>query len=313
MKYIVGIDGGGTKTDFVACDVSGNLVNRIIVGPSNPVDLGIDSAIHVLLNGLEALVPDVREIRSIFAGISGGTSGKCQELLNKGLKEKLGHDIIIHNHSDAVNALNTGAGTGDGAVVVSGTGSVAYLRKERKIFRIGGYGYLLDKGGSGYDFGRDALYSALCDLDGRGEKTCITEMAEEKTGGIRQHLDVVYQKGKAYIASFAPMVFQAYQMGDKVAEQIIAENAREYAKLFNRLGELSGKECCEVVLTGSVFQSADIILKYVKPHLRYAFRFLFPQMPPVYGAVLEAAEYAEVGADFAEQLRERFQSVSVDK
>lgn len=290
MCLVIGIDGGGTKTDAVLCDNRGNVLNRVILGASNPIDIGIEKCIDVLCDAVAQLGVDGTKQCSLFAGIAGGMSGNNKRLIHEGLKQKLPETVLIDNHSDAVCALNSGVGMEDGGVVISGTGCVGYLRKKDEIYRIGGYGYLLDRGGSGYDFGRDALYYAYCDADGRGEKTVLTGLLEEKTGGLIKNLDVIYQKGKPYIASLAPLVFEAYRRGDAVAENIVERNAEEYAKILNRMAELLSKDECKIVLAGGMWKESDIILKHTRKYLRHDMKFIIPVVLPVYGALIQAAQ-----------------------
>lgn len=305
---LIGIDAGGTKTDIVLCDLKGNIINRVMCEKSNPIDIGIEKCVDVILKGVDEVSSgEDCNIKSIFAGISGGSTGENKKLIYSMLSEKLPEGVKLLNDSDAISALNSGIGLSDGAVVISGTGSVGYYRKNNEIIRIGGYGYLLDKGGSGYDFGRDALYYSLSELDKRGEKTVITQMVEEITKGTVKNLDIIYEKGKAYIASFAPIVFKAYRMGDTVAEKIIDDNAKEYAKIFERIAEISGNAVCKVVLSGSMWKEFDIIYKYTKKYLTHSFEFIIPKVPPVYGSIIAAADKIGVfNEEFQRQLKKSF-------
>ena len=52
------------------------------------------------------------------------------------------------NHNDAQNAVSACLKDGDGVVVIMGTGSIAYAKKDKELFRIGGYGYLFGDEGS---------------------------------------------------------------------------------------------------------------------------------------------------------------------
>lgn len=47
-----------------------------------------------------------------------------------------------------------------------------------------------------------------------------------------EHPDI-YSKNQSYIASFTPCVFLAYENGDKIAEQILKNNAACLAELIN--------------------------------------------------------------------------------
>ena len=56
--YYLGVDGGGTKTSFALADGEGNIINELVLGPSNPVDLGFEGASDILSKGInEMLAP----------------------------------------------------------------------------------------------------------------------------------------------------------------------------------------------------------------------------------------------------------------
>ena len=52
-KYYLGIDGGGTKTEFILIDEQGNVLNRYLDKGSNPNDIGIENCVSVLRGGIE--------------------------------------------------------------------------------------------------------------------------------------------------------------------------------------------------------------------------------------------------------------------
>ena len=71
--FLLGIDGGGTKTEFLLTDSVGNEIKRLFLGGSNPVNKGIENTFGVLNEGITKICDglDFGEI-SAFAGIAGG-------------------------------------------------------------------------------------------------------------------------------------------------------------------------------------------------------------------------------------------------
>lgn len=296
MELLIGIDGGGTKTEFLACDETGTPLIRFRKGPGNPIDIGMEKCIAVLEGGIresKEAFPDA-VIRSVYAGLAGGISGNNRQVIYTRLKELLPAETLVGNSTDAMNQMLFECPGRDAGAIIAGTGSVGISKKAEELKLFGGYGYLLDRGGSGYDYGRDALYHALCDADGRREKTLIRQLLEEELGDIRKRIPEIYAKGKPYIASFAPVVFEAYKQGDAVAGEIIRANTKELANLFNSIAAHQAKKVCEVVLAGSVFQSFEMIKKYLYDYLEGEFRFILSDVAPVYGTVMQAAVQAEI-------------------
>ena len=308
LKWMLAIDGGGTKTDVALFAESGR-IERYLRGPGcNPNDVGFDGACRILTAMLRQVIPDSQEeywpLSSVFAGLSGGTIGDYRKRFRGFLQEVFPQTQAVEANSDAVSALSSGIGCGDGCVVISGTGSIAYARRSGELFRAGGWGYLLDRGGSGYDLGRDALYYALCAADGRGPETLLRELVEDALGAsVAEAVQTIYQFGKPYIAALAPLVFSALDQGDWAAQEILRQNGKEMAKTINGVSVRLPKEnVCQTVLAGGVFHSFDKWEPFVVPWLKRRHRFCFPELPPIYGSALEALHLIgeTPGPEFAE-------------
>ena len=131
-KWIVGVDGGGTKTDFVLCGADGNVAARTLTGGSNVNESGLPAVGALLEEGVSRLlelsgVPR-SGITALFAGLSGILSdgGKQAEKLREFLEERL-LGARCRVDGDAVNCLRSGVRQGDGLAVIAGTGSTASL------------------------------------------------------------------------------------------------------------------------------------------------------------------------------------------
>jgi len=309
-KYIVAIDGGATKTDLVLCTIDGKVLNRIIGGPSNPNDIGFDKSVEYLRSLLEKLLENYGGLKahlySFYAGLSGGSVGNYIERYVLVFREMLVNAENIYNGSDAINALNSGIGCDDGMVLIAGTGSSLFVRSRSEIKQIGGWGYLLDDAGSGYDIGRRGFCAALRHYDGRGESTILYDLYSRHIGGpVYKFIPEIYRKGKQFIASFAPLVFEAEAKGDKVASDILDECAAELALLVKAGAKhLNGPKnlkdskelknfkksnvLYKVVLAGGLWKSGDALMNRFKSNLSEEFILIQPELPPVFGAVIEA-------------------------
>ena len=307
MTYCMGIDGGGTKTIGVLTDRSGTVLTSAITGPTNPNDVTpatsasrLTDLVHTLLEQ-GGLTRDALAETSLFFGIAGGINhGPTLETL---LGESLPEAKYLRVRSDAHILLSGEVPTGDGACIICGTGSVCFLRRGEEILRIGGWGYLLDSGGSGYDIGRDALEAVLRAFDGRCEPTLLSEMIATHLGGpVNTRITEIYREGKPYIASCAPLVFRAAEAGDAVAVSILRCNARRLAEYietaWKRLNEQGdpAPAALPVVMGGGISHKAspywrDLVASLVDPavpaHITVA------AMRPVFGAVVEACKQAD--------------------
>ena len=174
---------------------------------------------------------------------------------------------------------------------------MVYAYKNKELIQYTGWGYLFDKGGSGYHIGRDAITAALEDRDNLGEKTLIRNLIEENTGkDIRDSIKEFYKKGQYYIASFASCVFKAYLQGDKKAAEILENNAERTAFVLNEVKK-QNPEFNKAILSGSIFVNDDIYLNTVKKYLDKDIETVKVKLHQVYGAALLAAEMCSLDTE----------------
>lgn len=282
---MIGIDGGGTKTEFILFSKSGRIINRVVLGGSNPNTVGIQNAIEVLKTGIDVLLKVGEKVYGIFAGVSGLDSGNNTEQIKESLK-KAYPGIKIQCENDIFNVIVCGKHLDRCVAVISGTGMIIYANQNGQLKHFGGRGYLLDKGGSGYHIGCDAICAAQDARDGVGEHSILTDLVEEKLGNIVwDSIRDIYEKGQAYIASFTPCVFRAYEHGDKIAEHILKSNAQCLAELINFVI----KHCNAgnyVVASGGIIKQRPDFQDMLKGMLEKDVELDVPDYPPVYGACI---------------------------
>lgn len=304
MSYYIAIDGGGTKTEALLCTERGDILARAVGGATNPNDIGCDESgkrLHDICKRLLAALPDGVEVSILFAGVSGAIGNA--EALAAALR---GTARSVYVASDAVNRLSC-VGRGDGACLISGTGSVCFARRGEEIRRIGGWGYLLDGAGGGYDIGRDALTAALRAHDGRGSPTALTEAFKEHLGMTPDMaIPDIYRGGKSYIAALAPLVFRAAAAGDAVSISILDRNTAYLAELLTSAAKFlsPGGASCRAVLGGSIVTAPGGLYTRLRAAVPEYIDLILPETPPVYGAFCEAL--AADGRDADEACRRRF-------
>lgn len=290
MRF-VGIDAGGTKTDFMLCDETGRELSFLTLDSANPNDVGIDACISRLLDGLSALCADGAP-DAIFAGVSGGGYGEYASRINLALRLAY-PSALVENGPDAINLIycssRVSALDSSVAALVCGTGTALFLENGKGLFRRFGWGHLFDEGGSGYDFGRNAL-RALLDAEERSDFNPSAPLFSLLRGALgssaHDALPSLYRGGKTYIASFAPLVFEAIEQGDSLALSILELNtdilASRLAFLASELGEID-----EVVCAGGLFSAPQF---YASLASKTSLKLFLPDFPPVVGACRRAME-----------------------
>lgn len=287
MKYIIGVDGGGTKTAAALADINGNVIKTVYGAGCNPNDIGFENSMNNIFSAVQALNADKDDIAAIFCGIAGITAADYSQKAGARLKEMFPNAKSEALH-DGINVIYSAFPKSDGAIVICGTGSSCFMKTGREIIRIGGYGKF-DLAGNGYEIGKSAIAHALKCVDGRDEKGVLYSLVTEKIGGdpLKKLTDLI-AADKKHIASFAKIVFDAYNEGDIHAAWIL-ENQLEYiGGLINRACEIYGGPVPVCMAGGIGTQSAaiDIIRKYLIHNVPLS----VIETEPVYGAVAKAKE-----------------------
>ncbi len=290
INYLLGIDGGGTKTEFLLTDSAGTEIRRMKLGASNSVNAGIENTIKLLCDGISLICDGTdRKNVSVFAGIAGAKAGQNERVISDFLI-KSGFGISACG-SDIDLALELTLGGKDGIAVIIGTGIVGVCRKGKMLYRVGGRGYMIDKGGSGYCFGSDALNAAFEAVDGRGGSSLLLKMLEKDLGEkLENTLSRIYSKGPSYVASFAPYAFDAYRLSDHTSVEIADRNAKEIAKIINALmkyGEIKKAHIC-----GGLTAAKDILLPHIIRYTDPDSEIIFNNQPMVNAAVSLAKKKA---------------------
>lgn len=229
-NYYIAVDGGGTKTEFVLFEKNGKIQKRLVYTGTNPNAVGVENSISTLKKGIGELLHE-RSAKSIFIGVAGVTTGNHAEVIKQAISISFGVDTFVD--SDGTNLLAMAKDPSNAAVVIAGTGSSIFIRKNYVRQRIGGWGYLFSQPGSAYSVGRQAIDHALAVNDGFEEKTALYNMVEEALGkNVWDGLSDIYGGGSSYISSFAPLVVRAAEGGDARAISILEEEAEGLARFI---------------------------------------------------------------------------------
>lgn len=318
--YVIGIDGGGTKTKGAIASSDGEIMAESSVGPTNPNSAGqagLEIEFTTLLDSLKKQNSEVfSQVTRVFAGMSGVGRPMVQKNMEQLIASLLTEDVDVTVENDAVTALYSGTLGNPGIVQIAGTGSITFgINGLDKRGRVGGWGHLIGEPGSGYELGSDALREVFLAHDGMKNAIELKELNERICEYFQVHslpdiIHHVYQAKnvKEQIASLSKLVVESADNGDLIAEKIIQKHGLAMGesiaclakKLFTNEERVRG---IPVVLTGGLFNRLDLFKTSIEEKLyrtNINASLIRPEMEPVGGAIAAAlqAEGIELQTDF---------------
>lgn len=259
MNYIIGIDGGGTKTHCLLAKLDGTVIHECYGGPSNFLVQGIEPVSATLLSLITSCIEKINisftEIDVMLLGTTGAGRRSDAERLENGFINFLAEKKIKLNQfrveSDARIALEGAFSGKPGSILIAGTGSIMFGKDAQgNIHRVGGFGRYLGDEGSGYVLGRKGLVAVSKEFDGRGKATLISAFVKEKFRiDSPEILITEIYKNNFDIASVAPLVIEAAEMNDQLALRIIEDETDE---LLLHISTMQKKLSEKVLLTAFI-------------------------------------------------------------
>lgn len=269
----IGIDAGGTKTLGVLVDARGRELARSLGTGANPFSEGKDAALRAVASVVEPLLEGAN-VRAVCLGSAGIGRAGGHTAAEEDLRAVLPAGVAVAVCTDAVAALGVASGERPAMVVIAGTGSIVYgERADRSPVRLGGHGALIGDPGSGASLGLAALRHTARALDGIAPRGALSESISD-TLDLHRSSDVLERIGwpnfdVAFVASLAPVVARAAQLGDAEAARIIASEAEEIASDVRYVASLIRTDAPLVaLLVGSIFGGFPAIRDRVEHALR---------------------------------------------
>ncbi|MEM7716715.1 MAG: BadF/BadG/BcrA/BcrD ATPase family protein [Cyanobacteria bacterium P01_A01_bin.68] len=221
MTFVLGIDGGGSKTVCILMDDKCEILGRGEAGSSNYQSVGIEATKYSIESAIYNAIIEKENIKiaAICLGLAGVGRAKDIEVIKSIVEDIISSQTseetppqadsaeismeetppqpspqagrgsffckncnMIISH-DALIALVGGIGNDVGIVVAAGTGSIIFGRNHRgETKRVGGWGYLLGDEGGAYKIAVAGMEGALRAYDGREISTSLVENFKNHLG-----------------------------------------------------------------------------------------------------------------------------------
>ena len=302
-RYLLGVDGGNSKTHYMLCHTNGEFVDFMNKPTISHEQLGgFDNAKSIMAAHLDELFKkngiNVNDISAAAFGLAGADLPSQIEILEQKVKELGLSSFKLAN--DGILGVKAVADTG--VCAINGTGTVVVgIDEAGNVLQVGGIGEISgDLGGGGYIMrqGVKAMYAHH--FRAGGGSLFIKPLMEML--GAKSPLDLlgICANSRLLLENMREIIIEidkAALSGDAIACQILDNVGTNIgngaAGCINYL-KLSG--CPNVVMAGSIWNK----IKYegMKRDFKAAVlkasgmicNFFTPDVPPVCGAIIWAKE-----------------------
>jgi len=301
-RIYLGVDGGGTKTEFVCIDETGEVVGRQVEGTTYHLQVGLDGAVRALQAGIEGVCEAAgtspADLAYAFFGLPAyGEDAVIDPQLDRHCRRLLDHDRFLCGN-DMICGWAGSLACVDGINLVCGTGSIGYGERQGRSARVGGWGEVFSDEASAYWIAIQGLNAFTRMSDGRLPKGPLHEAFRRKLD-LQDDLDicakVMGENGleRDGIAGLAPLVAEAVAAGDPAAIAIHDQAASELAAMAEALRRDLGFAADEPVTlswSGGVLTNDESVRSRLEDRLREAglYEVVKPRHSPAYGAALYA-------------------------
>ena len=275
----VGIDGGGSKCRAIVYSTTHGVLGDGLSGPANPFqdfELAIKSITEASMQAAIKAGFNYSDLGDMTAGIAlAGVNipsvFNAMQIWKSPFKQ---HLVLTDLHAACLGAHSGG----DGAVIIAGTGSCGYASVNGKSLTIGAHGFPHGDKGSGAWIGLQAVEHCLLAMDQLGQDSILRQKI-----AADNPLDLVSKvsgQPPRFYARLAPLVFEAAEEGDVIAQNILQEAGDYLSQVGEKLLSLNPPK---LTLIGGITAR---ILPYLTSKVRN--KITDAEHPPEIGAILYA-------------------------
>ncbi len=309
MAFYLGVDAGGTKTDFLLGDETAELA-RVRTGTIKRMKASEETTESNLTSGLGQLTAmtgiSMRSISCCCIGAAGETVPLVVDWLREAFGRHVGGELVLLG--DVEIALDASFFGKRGVLVLSGTGSnVAGRTANGKIVTAGGWGPALADQGSGHFIGLEALRRGFFAIDQRRPTLLLDSVRVQwNLNSIGELIEFANANPAPDFSSLARLVVGLAERGDAVACEVLETAGTDLADLASLVIEnVRGVEAelaestqnhapfhtPNVAVAGSILKNVPLVRKAMEASLQHRYPGLvFLQNPsdPCAGALWNA-------------------------
>lgn len=300
-KYLLAVDGGGTKTDAICADENGNIIGSGSSGPTNLTTTSVGASSFNLIEAIRQATQNLpADEEKLFPVLVMGLAGLDSQTEKEAAYEIFTQSLSVYNIgnfilvNDSLIALENGSSNANSLILISGTGSICFGKNQDGLTaKTSGMDFLLADQGSGYAIGRRVLREAVKSYDGRTKKSLLETLVCEhfRIPSILELKNEVYNPllSKIEIADLAHLFTLAYEKGDEAAKDIYEKTVNEIIEMISTVVEKLqlNNDLFDCVFSGAIMklsfmqEKVTLLLKDKYQNIN----IIFPETEPVLGAL----------------------------
>ncbi|CAB4672568.1 unannotated protein [freshwater metagenome] len=312
-KYLLGIDGGGTKTHACLTDLQGHIVATATNGGANWERIGVPAAQTALLQVINEVLGKVQGEHSDLAGATFALAGmdwSSDPEIFSAFSSSIGISKVSTYINDAVAALYAGIPNGVGIASIAGTGGKTVGFDGTTLVRTMGMS-LGEGGGAGQLVGL-AVERMATSEHGQTPPTRLSKAIPESYGitDIRTFFKAIAREDLTLTEDRAPIIFELALFGDLGAIGVVQAVAKQHARdVFGIANQLSFADSAILVVRAGGLHCAESAV--FNHSFESTLHTLLPQaqskvlsIAPVIGATIHAASkiYKEIPDEYLQNI-----------
>lgn len=308
-QYILGVDGGNTKTDYFLFDTKGNFIDFLRSGTCSHEGLkdSFDGSYRVMKAVFdEFLAKNKIEAKDIVASVFGlaGVDTPYQKQRIEEVIAKLGfNNYKVVN--DSFLGIKAGSPNGSGVCSINGTGtSSGGIDEKGNYLQVGGIGSIVGDEAGGSWIARRAIRAVFDSQYRFGKPTMLKDIVFNSLNitdkyYLMEAISGCLTERRLNLTALTISVFDCANQGDEVSLDILKEMADNLARSAGGcVVNLDFSESVNIILAGSVWvkgSNPTLVQEFKKKIKKYTNKkcnIIVLQVPPATGAVVWALELA---------------------
>lgn len=302
MKYLLAIDIGNSKTEYVIGKSDGEVISCYCSNGANHQVIGYQRCKELIEESINQTLKKGKlkkeQLSYVYIGAAGADSRDDYRILEELFKEVL-NSIPFGFNNDGVISLKNGIINRSGLVITCGTGNVNYGADSRgNILRLGGYCQELGDILGAETIAKIVVSRAARSSDTRDYPSILPELIIKEF-----NLNSVFELEElGFNSETTPGIIKSFLTACEMVDGLSLNIAWEIAKEVLNIVEYFDKNLFinesnyRLVLDGHIFKRENFLVKMIRNSVlsRYGVKIYVPNTPPVFGAFYYGLEALEV-------------------